>query len=161
MERSALTERPAGRAGLAIGSEPARPETPGGLLESASCGLCGGGSQRFQFHAKDRQYRTVPDAVWCAVVRCSACSHRYLSPRVREDRIGAFYPAGEYYTHRQASRKGWKQSLMRELFDRVAVRHFGHPRPPLEAAAHPEWALRVLTPLAFRLLRFRFRRLVR
>jgi SAM-dependent methyltransferase len=129
------------------------------LLETAACGLCGGRRQRRLFLAKDRQYREVPEPVWCGVVRCDDCRHIYLSPRVREERIGEFYPRREYYTHRRTAETR-KQAVMRDLYFRVAERYFGHPRKSRAGAAGvPEWVLAALTPIAWRLFRFRFRRL--
>ncbi len=103
----------------------------------------------------------MPESIWCGVARCADCGHTYLSPRVREDRIGEFYPREEYYTHRQSIGARGIHALMRELFFRVGERSFGCPRRVRTGATPlPEGVLRILTPLAGRLFRFRFRRLV-
>lgn len=131
------------------------------VLEEAPCNFCGNTERERLFRGTDRMYKSVPDGVWCDVVRCRRCGLVYLNPRVNEVSIGLFYPESEYYAHREpASGPGRLACLKRDVFLKVARQYFGYPdRGAGEGAGMDGAQARVLAALAFRLLPSRFRRI--
>ena len=128
------------------------------MLEETRCNFCGNTEWVRLFRGTDRVYRSVPEGVWCDVVRCRECGLVYLSPRVEEGSIGLFYPESEYYAHREStSGPGRMARLKRDVFFVVARRHFGYPG---NGTGHDSsLAARALGALAYRLLCSRFRRI--
>ena len=97
-------------------------------LEEVPCNYCGDSESLLLFYGTDRVYETVPQDVWCGVVRCRTCGLIYLTPRVQEGSIGLFYPEDEYYTNRESiGAKGKLAGLKKEVFFAVARQYFGYP----------------------------------
>ncbi len=97
------------------------------MLESVACNFCQSEEAEPLFRSADKQYRNVPEGIQCGVVRCKKCGLVYLSPRVRREFIGMFYPAGEYYTQQEAPSDSFKIRLKDDLFGLIARRFLGYP----------------------------------
>lgn len=80
----------------------------------------------------------------------------YLNPRVKENLIGYWYPKSEYYTKIQSYKNNFSRRFKDSLYLQTAVDFLKYPR---EITDNP-WAVQILTPFVFRLLKKRFRRLL-
>lgn len=88
---------------------------------TVACPLCGENKGRQLFATRDYALRVTDQAF--ALRECGSCGAGYLSPRPREEDIGAFYPESFYWMHESATAPMTPDEL-------ISVR-----RPQLEAKA--------------------------